>query len=135
MNLGLYRCDKFLNSNKLLLSCQHILQGQFAFRHLVLTSQGDERNLLGIGIRHLFLHLRTVGIDLRADASLSGLRYGGQAIGRLLLTEVDEEQLCAYHRILGIAVEGVEHVEDTVYAEGDANTEMPGMPKMPVRLS
>ena len=30
--------------------------------------------------------------------------------------------MCAYHRILGIAVEGVEDIEDTVYAEGDANT-------------
>ena len=57
-NLQFNLFNKFLYCNELLFTSQHILQGKLAFSHLVLTSKGYERDLLGIGIRHLLLHLR-----------------------------------------------------------------------------
>ena len=56
------------------------------------------------------------------DACRTGLGYERQTIGRLVLAEIDEEQLGAIDRILGIAVEGIQYVEDTVDAETDADT-------------
>ena len=53
-----YNRDEIIDGDELLLAGFHVLEGEFAFGDLVLASEGDEGDLLGVGIRHLLLHLR-----------------------------------------------------------------------------
>ena len=78
--------------------------------------------MLYIGILHLLLHLGRVGINLGADACLACLGNDGQGVFHLGLAEVNEEQLCGGAHLLGIEVQLVEHVVDTVGTETDAHT-------------
>ena len=70
----------------------------------------------------MLLHFGLVGVYLHADAGLACLGGDGQAVSSLFFAEVDEEQLCGADGLLGIEVEGVEHVVDAVCTKGDAHT-------------
>ena len=85
--------DGFLDGEALLLAGLHVLQGHAALGHLGLTHERHVGDVVGVGVGHLLLHLHRIGVDLRGDAGTA--RGGGeaQAVCRLPLSEVDEEQL------------------------------------------
>ena len=99
----------------------HILQRQFAFADLVLTSQRHKGNLLSIGVRHLLFHLGGFREYLSTDAISANLINNRQTINRLLFTKVDEQHLRGADAVFGIEVELVEHIVDTVSTKGDTN--------------
>ena len=119
--LGLQPLDQLIGSDERLGASSHVLQGDLASGYLALTSEDHEGNLLLVGIRHLFLHLRCVGEELGTYTCLTHLGNDGQAVGGLCRTEVDEKHLCAGERALRIKVESVENIVNAVNTEGDAN--------------
>ena len=120
--LSIHNSDKLLWGNQRLFAGSHVLESELAFSYLRFTSKSNKRHLLGIGISHLLLHLHTVGEDFCADACSTTLAKDRQAICRLLIAKVDEEQLRAIHSLLGIKVETIEHIIDAVGSERDANS-------------
>ena len=112
--------DEFFWREHLLFAGLHVLQRHLALIDFVVAGQHDVGNLLGVGVAELLLHLRGVRIDFSPDAPRAYHIYYRQAVGRLLVAEVDEEHLRRGHGVLGIEVEGVEYVVDAVYAERDA---------------
>lgn len=101
----------------MLFSRCHVLQGYFALLNLIVTSQSYESYMLGIGIVHLLLHLCLVREHLRTNACTSCFSHDGHTIGSLLITKVDEEQLCTVNRLLWIEIERIEHIINTVSTE------------------
>ena len=113
--------DHFLGCDKFLLTCSHILDGHFALCDLVVPGKRHECDSLCVGIAHLLLHLGLVGVDLRADARPACGCGQRETVGRLLLTEVDKEQLGGCRSLLWIEIESVEHIVDAVGTEADAH--------------
>ena len=70
----------------------------------------------------MLLHLGRIREYLCADASLAGLSNRWQTVSCLLFAKVDKQQLGAVGSILWIAVECVQHVEDTIYTKADTYT-------------
>ena len=68
----------------------------------------------------------TKGICLGTDALATYLINNRQTIGGLLFTEIDEEHLGRGERILGIEVQGVQHIIDAIDTKGDAYTRETG---------
>ena len=114
--------NHFFQAEDALLAGKHILQCDAAFVHLCLAHERHEGHLLRIGIGHLLLHLHTVGVNLCGNAGTAA--GGGQfeAVGRLALAKVDEEQAGGAGSVFGIEFELVEHVINAVGTEGDAHT-------------
>ena len=104
----------------MLLAGFHVLQRHAALADLVVAGQRYVGYLLGVGIRHLLLHLGAVGIKLGGYAVGAYLINYRQTVGCLALAEVDEQQACTADAVLRIEVQLVEHVVDAVGTEGDA---------------
>ena len=118
----MYSVNEFFWRHELLFARLHVLQRHLLRSNLVVAGEDDKGNLLGIGVRHLLLHLRAVRIDLGTNACLTNLSDDGQTVGRFLLAEVNEEHLGGVERILGIEVEGIEHIVDAVDTKRDTHT-------------
>ena len=103
-------------------ACGHIFYHYLSFLHLCLSDDGHERNLLCVGITHLFLHLRRVRIDLCTDTCFSQLGNDRKTVLCLFFTEVHEKYLGGIHGFLWIEVELVEHIEDAVSTKRDTYT-------------
>ena len=104
----------------MLLTCCHVLEGELVLGNLVVASEHNEGNGLGVGVAHLLLHLCLVGEHFCADACGTAGTHNRKTIGRLLVAKVDEQQLGAVDSLLGIEVKTVEHVVDAVSTKRDA---------------
>ena len=61
--LTLYGFNQLVGGDKRLLARCHVLERELAFLHFVLARYRYERNGFGVGVTHLFFHLRRVGED------------------------------------------------------------------------
>ena len=78
--LSLQSTDEFFWCYELLFARLHILQCHLASSYLIVAGEDHKGNLLGIGIRHLLLHLGTIRINLSTNAFLAYLIYNRQAV-------------------------------------------------------
>ena len=108
-----------------MLTCFHVLEGDFLRCHFGFADKGDERNLLGVGITHLLLHLHAVRVDFGTDACLTHLLKCLQAIVGFRRTKVDEEEHGGADSRLRVEIELVEDIEDAVCTKGDTHTRKP----------
>ena len=85
--------DGLVDGDVLLLARLHILQRDGASLHFVFADQSHEGHAGSIGVGHLLLHLRAVGIDFRGNACAARLHGQAETMGGFGRTEIDEEEL------------------------------------------
>ena len=103
--LTLYGFNQLVGGDKRLLARCHVLERELAFLHFVLARYRYERNGFGVGVTHLFFHLRRVGEDFGTDACLACLCQDGEHVCGFCRSEVDEQELRACRSLFRIEVE------------------------------